>query len=107
MSAVMVIDNYAFTVDHEKTENHDENLMYAMFAFDNHQANDPPIQFMEQYPIREEWLLFLLNHLSEFYGVNQSDILRDWAEYEALPGSATYYRLQELVKEAQNAKPNN
>ncbi len=99
MNAIMVVNNFAFSVEHEKVDNSGENLMYAMFSFDTLQAHIP-YQLVEQYPSREEWLIFLLNQLAAFYGVDQADILREWAEYNALPGSATYYRLQELLRSA-------
>jgi hypothetical protein len=100
MSAVMEIDGYAFMVEGEKSTEQGDNLMLAMFSFDRLQSQQPPIHFLTECPTRDVWMLFLLNHLAEFYGVQQADILRDWAEYNALPGSKTYYRLKELIAQA-------
>ncbi len=100
MSGIMEIDNYAFTVEHEKADDPGENLMYAMFSFDRLREQGPPAQFVVECPSADTWALFLLKHLSDYYGVDPAHILRDWAEYNALPGSTTYYKLKALIAEA-------
>jgi len=81
MSGIMVIDNYAFRVEGNPSDNADENVMFAMFTFDRLRNEPVPRQFQSTITDKSDWWLFLLEHISAYFGVDQKAVLKDWADY--------------------------